>query len=48
MWRLGWIDPNEYSFDCMLFMEPFQIALRLVILDAQDRSVMAAALKANP
>lgn len=48
MWRLGWIDPNEYSFDCMLFMEPFQIALMLDSLDAQERSVMAAALKANP
>ena len=48
MWRLGWIDPADYSFDCMLRMERFQIRMMLESLDEGERPVMAAALKANP
>ena len=48
MWKLGWIDPNEYSFDCMLRMERFQIRFILEYLEAGDKPVMGAALKANP
>ena len=48
MWRLGWIDPNDYSFDCMLRMERFQIRLMLESLDEAGRETMAAALSANP
>ena len=46
MWRLGWIDPADYSFDCMLRMERFQIRMMLESLDEGERPVMAAALKA--
>ena len=48
MWRIGWIDPNDYSFDCMLRMERFQIRLMLENLDEEGRPAMAAALSANP
>lgn len=48
MWKLGWIDPSEYSFDCMLRMERFQIRFILEYLEDADRPVMGAALKANP
>ena len=48
MWRLGWIDPADYSFDCMLRMERFQIRMMLESLVEGERPVMAAALKANP
>ena len=48
MWRIGWIDPNEYSFDCMLLMERFQIRMMLENLDEEGRPAMAVALKANP
>ena len=48
MWKLGWIDPSEYSFDCMLRMERFQIRFILEYLEDADRPIMGAALKANP
>ena len=48
MWRIGWIDPDEYSFDCMLRMERFQIRLMLDYLGDEGRESMAIALKANP
>ena len=48
MWRIGWIDPEDYSFDCMLRMERFQIRYMLESLDEEGRAAMATALKANP
>ena len=48
MWRIGWIDPAEYTFDRMLLMERFQIRLMLDNLDEEGRTAMAAALSANP
>ncbi len=48
MWRIGWIDPDEYSFDCMLRMERFQIRMMLENLDGEESAPMALALKANP
>ena len=45
---LGWIHPEEYSFDCMLRMERFQIAWMLDNPYSDTDAVMAAALKANP
>ncbi len=48
MWRIGWIDPEDYSFDCMLRMERFQIRLMLENLGDDGREPMAIALKANP
>ncbi len=48
MWRIGWIDPLEYSFNCMLRMERFQIRLMLENLGNEGRKPMAIALKANP
>ena len=48
MGNIGWIDTKDYSFDCMLRMERFQIRLMLEYLDAKTRAAMAIALKANP
>ena len=48
MGNLGWIDTENYSFDCMLRMERFQIRLMLENLDRETEAAMAAALKANP
>ncbi len=48
MYRLRWIEPEEYSFDCMLLMERFQICWMLESLDEEGYPAMAAALKANP
>ena len=45
---LGWIDPEEYPFDCMLRMERFQIRLMLESLGEETATAMASALKANP
>ena len=45
---LGWINPEEYSFDCMLRMERFQIRLMMEYLEGETETSMAAALKANP
>ncbi len=45
---LGWIDTEEYSFDCMLRMERFQIRLMLENPDPETGNAMAVALKANP
>ena len=45
---LGWIDPKDYSFDCMLRMERFQIRLMLENQDAGTEKAMGIALKANP
>ena len=44
MWKLGWIEPNDYSFDCMLRMERFQIRMMLEYLDDEGRAAMAAQL----
>nr|AHF25506.1 methyltransferase type 11 [uncultured bacterium Contigcl_7] len=48
MWSLGWINPEDYSFDCMLQMERFQIRLMLEYLEEDGCAAMAAALKGNP
>ena len=48
MGTIGWIEPETYSFDCMLRMERFQIRLMLENLDEETEEAMAAALKANP
>ena len=45
---LGWIDLNDYGFDCMLRMERFQIRLMLECPDKKTEDAMAAALRANP
>ena len=45
---IGWINPEDYSFDCMLRMERFQIRLMLENPDRETEADMAAALKANP
>ena len=48
MGKIGWINTEDYSFDCMLRMERFQIRLMLENLDDEMEAAMAAALKANP
>ena len=48
MGNIGWINTEEYSFDCMLLMERFQIRLMLESLSGETEAAMAAALKANP
>ena len=48
MGNIGWINTENYSFDCMLRMERFQIRLMLECLDEKTESAMAVALKANP
>ena len=48
MGNIGWINTEEYSFDCMLLMERFQIRLMLESLSGKTEAAMAAALKANP
>ena len=45
---IGWIHPEEYSFDCMLRMERFQIRLMLENPDDATADAMAVALNANP
>ena len=45
---LGWIDPAEYSFDCMLHMERFQVRYILESPDEEGRKALGIALKANP
>lgn len=45
---LGWINPEDYTFDCMLRMERLQIRLMLEYLEGETETAMAAALKANP
>ena len=45
---LGWIDERDYSFDCMLLMERFQIRLMLEDPDEKTAAAMGTALKANP
>ncbi|MCR5296848.1 MAG: class I SAM-dependent methyltransferase [Clostridiales bacterium] len=45
---LGWIQTEDYSFDCMLRMERFQIRLMLENMDPETEQAMAAALRANP
>ena len=44
---VNWIDENEYAFDCMLRMERFQIRLMLESLDAEGKTAMGVALRAN-
>ena len=48
MGNIGWINTENYSFDCMLRMERFQIRLMLENLEGETETAMAAALKANP
>ena len=48
MGNIGWINTENYSFDCMLRMERFQIRLMLENLYDGAETAMAAALKANP
>ena len=48
MGNIGWINTEEYPFDCMLRMERFQIRLMLENLHGETETAMAAALKANP
>ncbi len=48
MSRLNWINPEEYSFNCMLFMERFQIRYILGINEPRYRLDMGLALKYNP
>ena len=45
---LGWMNPEEYSFDCMLRMERFQIRWILENPKAEAKEALAVALKANP
>ena len=48
MGNIGWINTENYSFDCMLRMERFQIRLMLENLYDGVETAMAIALKANP
>ena len=48
MGNLGWINTENYSFDCMLRMERFQIRLMFESMNEETEDAMAAALKANP
>ena len=45
---LGWMNPEDYTFDAMLRMERFQIRLMLENLEGETETAMAIALKANP
>ena len=45
---IGWINPEDYSFDCMLRMERFQIRYILGNPDEAGKKALAMALKANP
>ena len=45
---LGWMNPEDYSFDCMLRMERFQIRYILGTPDEAGKKALAMALKANP
>ena len=45
---LGWMNPEDYSFDCMLRMERFQIRYILGNPDEAGKKALAMALKANP
>ncbi len=47
MGNIGWIDSENYPFDCMLRMERFQIRLMLEYLDDDTAAAMGTALKAN-
>ena len=48
MGNIGWINTENYSFDCMLRMERFQIRLMLENLEGGTETAMGTALKANP
>ena len=48
MGNIGWIHAEDYSFDCMLRMERFQIRIMLESLNEETAAAMAVALKANP
>lgn len=45
---IGWINPGDYSFDCMLRMERFQIRWMLGNPNEAGKKALAIALKANP
>ena len=46
--RLNWINPEDYTFDCMLLMERFQIGIIVGISDPEYRRDLGIALKYNP
>ncbi len=48
MGNIGWINTENYSFNCMLRMERFQIRLMFEYLNEETEGAMAIALKANP
>lgn len=48
MGNIGWINTENYTFDCMLRMERFQIRLMLENLCDGTEAAMAATLKGNP
>ena len=45
---LGWINTEEYDFDCMLRMVRFQIRLMTEDPDERIKAALGTALKANP
>lgn len=46
--RLNWINPQDYTFECMLLMERFQIRYMLEIPRPEYRRDMGIALKYHP
>lgn len=48
MTRLNWIDPKDYTFDCMLLMERHQIRWMLGMATPDFRRDMGIALANNP
>ena len=46
--NLGWIKPADYSFNCFLLMERFQLQMMFGKKDAQWKRLMGIALHANP
>jgi len=45
---LGWIKPEDYSFNCFLLLERFQFQMMLGRNDAEWKHNMGIALHANP
>ena len=48
MSRLGWIDPADYSFSCVLLFERFQLEWMLGASDPAIRRALGIALKRHP
>ena len=46
--KLGWIKPEEYSFNCLLLMERFQLRYVLQRKEPAFKEAMGIALAANP